>query len=165
MGRVWQCGTLQVDYFMPGFLGAEYVSEEGSRKTPVMLHRAILGSIERFLAILIEHHAGFFPLWLSPTQAVVMNITEKQVDFVENFTKNMQKMGIRATSDLRNEKIGFKIREHTLQRVPYLLVGGDREVESNTVSVRTRAGQDLGSMSMDSLLEFFQTEISKRIRS
>ena len=165
MGRVWQCGTLQLDYFMAGFLGAEYVSEEGSRKTPVMLHRAILGSLERFLAILIEHHAGFFPLWLSPVQAMVMNITEKQASFVENFTKNMQKMGIRATSDLRNEKIGFKIREHTLQRVPYLLVVGDREVESNTVSVRTRAGQDLGSMSMDSLLEFFQTEISKRSRS
>ena len=162
IGRVWQLGTIQVDFSMPGRLDAEYVAEDGSRKVPVMLHRAILGSFERFIGILIEHHEGRFPLWLSPDQAVIMNITDSQSEFVQSVADRMKKVGIRATSDLRNEKIGFKIREHTLQRVPYLLVVGDRDVEADSVAVRTRTGEDLGTMTVDALITHLQSEISSR---
>lgn len=149
IGRTWQLGTVQVDFMMPGRLGAEYVDEHSQRQTPVMLHRAIVGSMERFIGILIEHHAGAFPAWLAPVQAVVMNITDAQADHVEEVRKTLVNQGFRVESDLRNEKIGYKIREHTLQRVPYLLVVGDREKENGAVAVRTRAGEDLGSMPVD----------------
>jgi threonyl-tRNA synthetase len=162
IGRVWQLGTIQVDFSMPERLDAQYVAEDGSRKTPVMLHRAILGSFERFIGILIEHHEGRFPLWLSPEQAVVMNITDKQAGFVENTVDRLKKAGIRAVSDLRNEKIGFKIREHTLQRIPYLLVVGDREVESDSVAVRTRSGEDLGTLTVSDLINTINSEVAAR---
>ncbi|WP_330946453.1 threonine--tRNA ligase [Thermomonas sp. LB-4] len=149
IGRTWQLGTMQVDFMMPGRLGAEYVDEHSQRRHPVMLHRAIVGSMERFIGILIEHHAGQFPAWLAPVQAVVMNITDAQADAVEEARKTLANQGFRVVSDLRNEKIGYKIREHTLQRVPYLLVVGDREKENGMLSVRTRGGEDLGSMSVD----------------
>ncbi len=149
IGRDWQCGTLQVDFGIPGRLGAEYVAEDGSRRPPVMLHRAILGSFERFIGILIEHYAGKLPVWLSPVQAVVMSITDKQAGFVEQATEFLKNQGVRAESDLRNEKVGFKIREHTLARVPYLLVAGDREVVSRSLAVRTRSGKDLGVMPLE----------------
>ena len=165
IGRVWQCGTIQVDFSMPGRLGAEYVAEDGSRKTPVMLHRAILGSLERFIGVLIEHYAGVFPLWLAPVQAVVLNITDKQQEYVEIVAKSLSEHGIRAKADLRNEKIGFKIREHTLQKVPYLLVVGDREVENHTVAVRTRSGEDLGTMSLEDVVTKLTDEIVCRGRS
>jgi threonyl-tRNA synthetase len=165
LNRVWQCGTIQVDFSMPGRLGAQFVAEDGSRQTPVMLHRAILGSLERFIGILIEHHAGRMPLWLSPVQTVVINITDNQAEYVENLVESLRKHGFRAKSDLRNEKIGFKIREHTLQRIPYLLVIGDREVESNSVAVRTRSGEDLGSMSLDSFMSRLTDEIASRGRA
>lgn len=152
IGRTWQCGTIQIDFSMPGRLDAEYVTEDGSRKTPVMLHRAILGSLERFIGVLIEHHAGKFPLWLAPVQAVVMNITDNQADYVETISKQLNLNGFRVNTDLRNEKIGFKIREHTLQRVPYLLIVGDKEMAENTVSVRTLQGENLGSMSQEALI-------------
>ncbi|MEJ2362991.1 MAG: threonine--tRNA ligase, partial [Gammaproteobacteria bacterium] len=158
-------GTIQVDFSMPGRLGAEYVAEDGSRKTPVMLHRAILGSMERFIGVLIEHYAGIFPLWLAPVQAVVLNITDNQRDYVEFAAKSLAEAGIRAKADLRNEKIGFKIREHTLQKVPYLLVVGDREVENHTVAVRTRAGEDLGTMSLEDVKTKLTNEIVDRGRS
>ncbi len=160
IGRVWQLGTIQVDFSMPNRLDAEYVAEDGSRKTPVMLHRAILGSFERFIGILIEHHEGRFPLWLSPEQAVIMNITDKQSDFAKNVENRLKKSGIRVVSDLRNEKIGFKIREHTLQRIPYLLVVGDREVENDSLAVRTREGEDLGVLTVDDLIEKIKYEIA-----
>ena len=149
IGRTWQLGTMQVDFMMPGRLGAEYVDEHSQRRHPVMLHRAIVGSMERFIGILIEHHAGQFPAWLAPVQAVVMNITDAQADAVEEARKTLANQGFRVVSDLRNEKIGYKIREHTLQRVPYLLVVGDREKENGMLSVRTRGGEDLGSMTVD----------------
>lgn len=149
IGRTWQLGTMQVDFMMPGRLGAEYVDEHSQRRHPVMLHRAIVGSMERFIGILIEHHAGQFPAWLAPVQAVVMNITDAQADAVEAARKTLADQGFRVVSDLRNEKIGYKIREHTLQRVPYLLVVGDREKENGMLSVRTRGGEDLGSMPVD----------------
>ncbi|NVJ60891.1 MAG: threonine--tRNA ligase [Gammaproteobacteria bacterium] len=149
LDRVWQCGTVQLDFSMPGRLGAEYVAEDGSKQTPVMIHRAVLGSLERFIGILIEEYAGKFPPWLSPTQAVVMNITDNQGDFAQKIANSLNNKGFRAKVDLRNEKIGFKIREHTLARVPYLLVVGDREMEEQKVAVRTRAGKDLGSLSID----------------
>ena len=149
IGRTWQLGTMQVDFMMPGRLGAEYVDETSQKRHPVMLHRAIVGSMERFIGILIEHHAGHFPAWLAPVQAVVMNITDAQADAVADARKSLANQGFRVVSDLRNEKIGYKIREHTLQRVPYLLVVGDREKENGMVSVRTRGGEDLGSMSVD----------------
>jgi len=161
IGRVWQLGTIQVDFSMPERLDAQYVAEDGSRQVPVMLHRAILGSFERFIGILIEHHEGRFPLWLSPEQAVVMNITDKQSDFAENVVKRLKKAGIRAVSDLRNEKIGFKIREHTLQRIPYLLVVGDREVEADSVAVRTREGKDLGTVTITELIETISNEVAE----
>ncbi len=148
IGRTWQLGTMQVDFMMPGRLGAEYVDEHSQRKHPVMLHRAIVGSMERFIGILIEHHAGQFPAWLAPIQAVVMNITDAQADYVDEVRKTLANQGFRVDADLRNEKIGYKIREHTLQRVPYLLVVGDREKENGQLSVRTRGGEDLGSMSV-----------------
>jgi threonyl-tRNA synthetase len=158
LGRVWQCGTIQVDFSMPGRLDAEYVAEDGSRQVPVMLHRAILGSLERFIGILIEHFAGAFPLWLAPVQVAIMNITDKQADYVRNIEETLKKQGIRVISDLRNEKIGFKIREHTIQRVPYLIVVGDREMENNAVAVRTRSGEDLGSMPVNDFIARLQDE-------
>ena len=160
--RVWQCGTIQVDFSMPGRLDAQYVAEDGSRQVPVMLHRAILGSFERFIGILIEHFEGKFPLWLSPQQLVVLNITDRQSGYAQEVANTLKKSGFRASVDLRNEKIGFKIREHTLQRVPYQLVVGDKELESNTVAVRTRAGEDLGSMTLDELLERLTGEVTTR---
>ena len=165
IGRVWQCGTLQLDFVLPGRLGAEYVAEDNSRRVPVMLHRAVLGSLERFIGILIEHHAGLMPTWLAPTQAVIMSITDRQIEAVRRVEEILQNQGIRAKSDLRNEKIGFKIREHTIQRVPYLLVVGDREAESGSVAVRTRGGKDLGVMTADTFAERLAAEIASRGRT
>jgi threonyl-tRNA synthetase len=164
IGRDWQCGTLQVDLNMPGRLGAHYVDEHSQKRTPVMLHRAIFGSLERFIAILIEHYAGKLPAWLSPVQAVVMNITDKQDDYVTRIVEALKKQGFRVACDLRNEKVGFKIREHTLRRVPYLLVAGDKEVAANLLSVRTRSGKDLGTMSPETFAERLGTELSSRGR-
>jgi threonyl-tRNA synthetase len=164
IGRVWQCGTIQLDFSMPGRLGAEYVAEDNSRKVPVMLHRAILGSLERFIGILIEHHAGAMPLWLAPVQAVVLNITDRQADYAGEVAKTLGLRGLRVETDLRNEKIGFKIREHTIQKVPYLIVVGDQEVESKTVAVRTRGGEDRGSMTVDELAGLLAAEIASRGR-
>jgi threonyl-tRNA synthetase len=161
IGRVWQLGTIQVDFSMPGRLDAQYVAEDGSRKVPVMLHRAILGSFERFIGILIEHFEGRFPTWLAPEQVAVMNITDKQADFAQNVVDYLNKAGFRAIADLRNEKIGFKIRERTLAKIPYLLVVGDKEVEAQSVAVRTRDGKDLGVMT----LEDFQGYLSKDVGS
>jgi threonyl-tRNA synthetase len=165
LGRTWQCGTLQLDYSQPERLDAYYIAEDSSKKVPVMLHRAILGSLERFIGILIEHYAGKFPVWLAPCQAMVMNITDRQVDYAKELTTFLKKHGIRAKSDLRNEKIGFKIREHTLQCVPYLLVVGDREVETRTVSVRTQQGVDLGSLSKEKCLEILNEAVAKKGRT
>ncbi|MEK6747918.1 MAG: threonine--tRNA ligase [Pseudomonadota bacterium] len=162
IGRIWQCGTIQVDFNTPGRLGAEYVAEDNTRKVPVMLHRAILGSLERFIGILIEHHAGQLPLWLAPVQIVVMNITDKQGDFAAEAVARLKKHGLRAIADLRNEKIGFKIREHTLQRVPYLLVAGDREVSADALAVRTRSGQDLGTMPVADIIHKLMAEVDAR---
>jgi threonyl-tRNA synthetase len=164
IGRVWQMGTIQVDFSMPGRLDAQYVAEDGSRQTPVMLHRAVLGSFERFIGILIENYEGAFPTWLAPIQAVVMNITGSQSEYVQKVEENLKNNGLSVIADLRNEKIGFKIREHTLQKVPYLLVVGDKEVESNTVAVRARSGEDLGSMSIDAFTQLLNTEIARRGR-
>ena len=164
LGRVWQCGTLQLDFNLPVRLDAEYVSESNDRKHPVMLHRAILGSFERFIGILIEHYEGAFPAWLAPVQATIMNISEKQGEFAQEVENKLLKSGFRVTSDLRNEKIGFKIREPTLLKVPYLLVIGDREVETQTIAVRTRGGENLGSMSIDQFSELLETAISRRGR-
>jgi len=164
LGRVWQCGTIQVDFSMPERLDAQYVSEDGSRKTPVMLHRAILGSFERFIGILIEHYEGKFPSWLAPCQAVIMNITDKQSKYVKDLTFYMKNKGFRVENDLRNEKIGFKIREHTIQKVPYLLVIGDKEVESNTLSVRSSDGKDLGAMDASAFINLLEQDISARGR-
>ncbi len=149
IGRTWQLGTVQLDFSMPDRLGATYVAEDSSRKVPVMLHRAILGSLERFIGVLIEHHAGSLPTWLAPVQAVVLTITDRQADYAKSVAESLKKQGFQVESDLRNEKIGFKIREHTIQRVPYLLVIGDREMTDNVVAVRTRSGTDLGTMSLD----------------
>lgn len=148
LNRVWQCGTVQVDFSMPGRLGAEYVSEQGERKTPVMLHRAILGSIERFIGILIEHYAGHFPVWLAPIQVVIMTITDKQRDYATEIAQELESLGLRVKLDLRNEKISFKIREHSLQKIPYQLVIGAKEVNTKQVAVRRQTGDDLGSMSV-----------------
>ncbi len=164
LGRMWQCGTLQLDYNMPERLEASYIAEDGSKKVPVMLHRAILGSLERFMGILLEHYAGKLPVWLAPVQAMVMNITDKQAQFASELTRELKKQGLRVKSDLRNEKIGFKIREHTIEHVPYLLVIGDREVESRSISVRTQEGADLGSMSIDQFVTFMRQEIARRGR-
>jgi len=162
LGREWQCGTMQVDFSMPGRLDAHYIAADDSKQVPVMLHRAILGSVERFVGILIEEHEGKFPLWLAPVQAVIMNITDQQADYVKKVQESLVEQGFKVDLDLRNEKIGYKIREHTIQRVPYLLVVGDRELENNTVAVRTRAGEDLGSMSIDDLVSRFTKEIVSR---
>ena len=164
LGRVWQCGTIQLDFSMPARLGAEYVAEDNTRCTPVMLHRAILGSMERFIAILIEHHAGAFPSWLAPVQAVSINITDRQAGYAAQVAEALKNQGFRAAADLRNEKIGLKIRELTLQRVPYMLVTGEREVENHTVAVRTRSGEDLGAMSLEGFAERLAAEIKNRGR-
>ncbi len=165
LGRVWQCGTIQVDFSMPGRLGAQFVNERGDRETPVMLHRAILGSFERFIGILIEHYAGALPTWLAPVQVAVLNITDKQSEYVSEIKNRLEKEGIRAVADLRNEKIGFKIRERTLQKIPYLLVVGDKEVESGSVAVRTRSGEDLGVMSVDAFAELLLQDLNRKGRS
>jgi len=160
IGRVWQCGTIQVDFSMPGRLGAHYIAADGSKQVPVMLHRAVFGSIERFIGILIEEYAGAFPAWLAPVQAVVLTITDKQAKYAQEVEKYLLKAGFRAEADLRNEKIGFKIREHTLQRTPYLLVIGEREAQEGKLAVRTRSGDDLGSMTLDAFLERLTTEVA-----
>ncbi len=162
IGRVWQCGTIQVDFSMPGLLGAEYVGEDNSRHTPVMLHRAIVGSMERFLGILIEHHAGAFPLWLAPVQAAVLSITERQAEYAQRLASQLQAGGYRVLADVRNEKISYKIREHSLQKLPYQLVVGDKEVQAQTVAVRTRSGEDLGAMPLERLMERLAAEIKSR---
>ena len=156
--REWQCGTIQADFSMPERLDAQYIAEDGSKQTPVMLHRVIVGSIERFTGILIEHYEGAFPSWLAPIQAVILNISQKQEEYSKNVEINLKKQGLRVISDLRNEKIGFKIREHSMQRYPYILVVGDREQENNQVSVRRRGGEDLGSMSLEALTELINQE-------
>ena len=156
--REWQCGTIQADFSMPERLEAQYIAEDGSKQTPVMLHRVIVGSIERFAGILIEHYEGAFPSWLAPIQAVILNITQKQEEFAKKVEKKLKKQGLRVISDLRNEKIGYKIREHSMQRYPYILIVGDREVENNQISVRQRGGQDLGSMSLEALIELINQE-------
>ena len=165
IGRVWQLGTVQLDFSMPERLEATYIGEDGNRHTPVMLHRAILGSIERFVGILLEHHAGSLPTWLAPEQVMIMNITDNQADYVRSVRDSLVKQGVRAELDLRNEKIGFKIREHTMKRIPYLLVIGDREAENGTVAVRTRAGKDLGSMPLEQFVEGLATEVASRGRT
>jgi threonyl-tRNA synthetase len=165
IGRDWQCGTLQVDLVLPERLGAEYIGEDGAAHRPVMLHRAILGSFERFIGILIENHAGRFPAWLAPVQAVVMNITDGQADYCRRAAEFLRNQGLRVEMDLRNEKVGFKIREHTLQRVPYLLVAGDRESGSNSLAVRTRNGKDLGAMSLESIAAGLAEEVASRGRT
>ena len=164
IGRIWQLGTIQVDFSMPGRLGAQYVAEDGSRQVPVMLHRAILGSFERFIGILIEHYEGVFPTWLAPTQAMVLNITDKQADYARFVEDSLKNKGFRVQSDLRNEKIGFKIREHTLRKVPFLLVVGDKEVETQTVAVRARRGEDLGSLSLEALEALITNDVARRGR-
>ncbi|MGK2913624.1 MAG: threonine--tRNA ligase [Porticoccaceae bacterium] len=164
IGRVWQLGTIQVDFSMPGRLSAQYVAEDGLRKVPVMLHRAALGSFERFIGILIEHYEGAFPVWLAPEQAVVLNITDNQADYAAQVTQALKNKGFRVVNDLRNEKIGFKIREHTIQKVPYLLIVGDREVETQTLAVRTRDGEDLGSMSAEAFADHLETVVWQRGR-
>ena len=158
IGRVWQCGTMQVDFSMPERLGAEYVGDDNARHTPVMLHRAIIGSMERFIGILIEHYAGAFPLWLAPQQVIVMNITERHAAYAESVVKRLMQLGFRAAADLRNEKISYKIREHSLQKLPYQLVVGDKEMQADTVAVRTRGGEDLGAMSLDAFAARLRSE-------
>jgi len=164
IGRDWQCGTLQVDLNMPERLGAYYIDEHSAKRIPVMLLRAMFGSLERFFAILLEHHAGRLPAWLSPVQGVVMSITDRQTQYVLQVTETLKNQGFRVESDLRNEKVGFKIREHTLRRVPYLLVAGDKEVAANTLSVRTRSGKDLGSMVPETFAERLRVELESRGR-
>lgn len=164
IGRVWQCGTIQVDFSMPGRLSAQYVSDDQSRQTPVMLHRAILGSFERFIGILIEQYEGAFPFWLAPEQVAILNITDRQDEYCQNLSEKLQDMGYRVHIDLRNEKIGFKIREHTLNKIPYLLVIGDKEVENKTVAIRTRTGEDLGVMTLEELEVVFQKEMARKGR-
>ncbi|MEQ1662948.1 MAG: threonine--tRNA ligase [Thiobacillus sp.] len=162
LGRLWQCGTIQLDFNLPVRLGAEYVTEDNGRSIPVMLHRAILGSMERFIGILIEHHAGNFPLWLAPVQVVVLNISERQADYAQNVTQALRQAGIRAVSDLSNNKITYKIREHSLQKLPYQVVIGDKEMETNGVSVRARGNQDLGQLGLDDLIARLKQEIAAR---
>ncbi len=162
LGRSWQCGTMQVDFQMPGRLGAEYVDEDNSRKTPVMLHRAIVGSLERFIGMLIEHHAGALPLWLSPIQAVVLTITDRQTAYARELQGRLKAAGFRVAADLRNEKITYKIREHSLQKLPYQLIVGDKEVQAAQVAVRTRGGEDLGAMPLDALLARLREEVAAR---
>jgi len=165
LGRVWQCGTMQLDFSMPGRLGAEYVAEDNTRRVPVMLHRAILGSLERFIGILIEHYAGAMPVWLAPVQAVVMNISEHQADYAGQVAAELQKAGFRAEADLRNEKISYKIREHSLQKLPYQVVVGDKEVAAQVVAVRTRKGEDLGQMPLRDFIARLNTEAAQKGRA
>ena len=162
LGRPWQCGTMQVDFQMPGRLGAEYVAADDTRKTPVMLHRAIVGSLERFIGILIENYAGALPLWLAPQQAVVLNITDRTAAYAQQLVGALKAAGFRAAADLRNEKITYKIREHSLQKLPYQLIVGDKEQQANTVAVRTRGGEDLGAFALDALLERLLQEVAAR---
>ena len=162
LGRIWQCGTIQVDFSMPDRLGAQFVADDGSKQTPVMIHRAILGTFERFIGILIEHYAGNFPLWLAPTQVSILTISEKHSNYAVEIANTLQSQGIRAKFDLRNEKIGFKIREHTLQKVPYLLIVGDKEVDNQQVTVRLRDGRDLGAMSIDTICKTLNQEIEAK---
>ena len=163
LDRAWQCGTVQADFSMPGRLGSSYVAEDGERKVPVMIHRAVLGSLERFIGILTEEYAGFFPLWLAPKQMVVMNITDNQAEYAKQVVDSLQAQGFRVKTDLRNEKIGFKIREHTLKRVPYMLVVGDKEMEAGKVAVRSRRGEDLGSMPLQDFITLAGEEIAGKI--
>jgi len=163
LGRVWQCGTIQLDFALPERLGAHYVAEDNSRRVPVMLHRAILGSLERFIGILIEHHAGAMPLWLAPVQAVVMNITDAQADYAARVAAEMRAAGLRVETDLRNEKINYKIREHSLQKLPYQVICGDKEVQANQVAVRTRKGENLGQMTVAALIERMRQEIVAKV--
>jgi threonyl-tRNA synthetase len=165
IGRDWQCGTLQVDLNLPGRLGAYYIDEASQKRTPVMLHRAIFGSLERFTGILIEHHSGRLPTWLAPVQAVVLNITGAQADYCVKAAEFLKNQGLRVETDLRNEKVGFKIREHTLQRIPYLLVAGDREAGSNSLAVRTRDGKDMGAVPLESIARGLAEEVASRGRS
>lgn len=165
LGRQWQCGTIQVDFSMPGRLNAQYVDEHGDRKVPVMLHRAILGSFERFIGILIEQYAGAMPLWLAPVQAMILNITDSQAEYCKEIQLELEKSGFRTQVDLRNEKIGFKIREHTLQKIPFLLVCGDKEVENRTLAVRTRSGDDLGALPIDDVIQLLKQAESLKGRS
>ena len=158
IGRVWQCGTLQLDFELPARLGAEYAAEDNSRKVPVMLHRAVLGSMERFIGILIEHYAGALPLWLAPVQVAVMNISEHQAGYTAEVTEVLKRAGLRAEIDLRNEKITYKIREHSLQKLPYQAIVGEKEVASRTVAVRTRGGVDLGQVPLDAFVARLQAE-------
>ncbi len=162
IGRPWQCGTMQVDFQMPGRLGAEYVAADDSRQVPVMLHRAIVGSLERFIGVLIEHYAGALPLWLAPQQVVVLNITDRAAAYAQQLVGALKAAGFRASADLRNEKITYKIREHSLQKLPYQLIVGDKELQAQSVAVRTRGGEDLGMMSLDTLLERLRKEVSAR---
>ena len=164
LGRVWQCGTIQVDFSMPGRLDAKYIADDGSKQVPVMLHRAILGSLERFIGILIEEYAGSFPAWLAPQQVVVMGISQNQSEYVQQIAKELQNKGVRVDMDLRNEKIGFKIREQTLRRVPYLIVVGEREAQNNAVAVRTRKGEDLGEMTLENFVGILQKDVARRGR-
>ena len=162
LDREWQCGTIQLDFALPGRLNASYVAEDNDRRTPVMIHRAILGSIERFIGIITEEYAGFFPAWLAPVQAVVMNITDSQADYVQKVVKQLSDAGLRVKADLRNEKVGFKIREHTLRRVPYMLVCGDKEIAEGKVAVRTRKGADLGTFTIEEFAEILKSQVRKR---
>jgi threonyl-tRNA synthetase len=162
LGRLWQCGTIQLDFNLPVRLGAEFVDEDNSRKPPVMLHRAILGSMERFIGILIEHHAGNFPLWLAPVQVMVMNISERQAEYAMQVTQALRQAGVRAVSDLSNNKITYKIREHSLQKLPYQVVVGDKEMETGVVAVRARGNQDLGQLSLDDLMARLKAETLAR---
>ena len=164
LGRVWQCGTLQLDFNLPERLGAEFVNEQGERERPVMLHRAILGSFERFIGMLIEHYAGWMPVWLAPQQVVVMNITDNQAPACQKVAEQLNQAGLRVITDLRNEKIGFKIRERTLERIPYMIVMGDKEVESNQVNVRTREGDNLGVMSIDAFIDLVNQATAQKGR-
>ena len=162
LDREWQCGTIQLDFALPGRLNASYVAEDNDRRTPVMIHRAILGSIERFIGIITEEYAGFFPAWLAPVQAVVMNITDSQADYVQKVVKQLSDAGLRVKADLRNEKVGFKIREHTLRRVPYMLVCGDKEIAEGKVAVRTRKGADLGTFTIEEFAEILKSQVKQR---
>jgi threonyl-tRNA synthetase len=162
IGRQWQCGTMQVDFFMTERLDAEYVGEDSARHRPVMLHRAIVGSLERFIGILIEEHAGALPTWLAPVQVAVLNITDAQADYCREITKTLQNQGLRVDLDLRNEKITYKIREHSMQKVPYLIVIGDKEMASGAVAVRARGGQDLGVMSLDDFLQKISADVAHK---
>ncbi len=162
LDREWQCGTIQLDFALPGRLNASYVAEDNDRRTPVMIHRAILGSIERFIGIITEEYAGFFPVWLAPVQAIVMNITDSQADYVQKVVKQLSDAGLRVKADLRNEKVGFKIREHTLRRVPYMLVCGDKEIAEGKVAVRTRKGADLGTFTIEEFAEILKSQVRQR---